>query len=70
MDIEKLATSAIEDAIAKTDYITAYINSGDKEPCWDGFFVHNFKCYVCQEILLKFTLPKGVETIDFSEVIC
>lgn len=38
MDIEKLATSAIEDAIAKTDYITPYVNSGDKEPCWDGYF--------------------------------
>lgn len=38
MDIEKLATSALEDAIAKTDYITPYVNSGDKEPCWDGYF--------------------------------
>ncbi len=37
MDIEKLATSAIEDAIAKTDYVTPYVNSGDKEPCWDGY---------------------------------
>lgn len=37
MDIEKLATSAIEDAIAKTDYITPYVNSGDREPCWDGY---------------------------------
>lgn len=37
MDIEKLATSAIEDVIAKTDYITPYVNSGDKEPCWDGY---------------------------------
>lgn len=36
MDIEKLATSAIEDVIARTDYITSYVNSGDKEPCWDG----------------------------------
>lgn len=36
MDIQKLATSAIEDAISKTDYITPYINSGDREPCWDG----------------------------------
>lgn len=37
-DIEKLATSAIENAIAKTDYITPYVNSGDKVPCWDGYF--------------------------------
>jgi hypothetical protein len=34
MDIEKLATSAIEDAISKTDYITPRVNSGDKEPCF------------------------------------
>lgn len=36
MDIEKLATSAIEDVISKTDYISSYVNNGDKEPCWDG----------------------------------
>ena len=37
MDIEKLATSAVEDAISKTDYITPYINSADKQPFWDGY---------------------------------
>lgn len=36
MDIESLATSAVERAIAQTDYLTPYINSKDKEPVWDG----------------------------------
>lgn len=36
MDIEKLATSAVEDAIAKTDFLSPFVNSGDKEPFWDG----------------------------------
>lgn len=37
MDIERLATSAVEDAIAKTDFLSPYVNSGDREPCWDGY---------------------------------
>ncbi len=37
MEIEKLATSAIEDIMSKTDYIDPCINSGDKEPSWDGY---------------------------------
>lgn len=36
MDIESLATSAVEKAIAQTEYLTPYINSKDKEPVWDG----------------------------------
>jgi hypothetical protein len=36
MDIENMATSAVIQAIAKTDYLTPYVNSGDKEPSWDG----------------------------------
>lgn len=32
MDIESLATGAVEKAIAQTDYLTPYINSKDKEP--------------------------------------
>ena len=36
MGIEKLATSAVETAIEKTDRLSSFINSGDKEPCWDG----------------------------------
>ncbi|MCI9083769.1 MAG: hypothetical protein HFI70_16220 [Lachnospiraceae bacterium] len=36
MNIERLATSAVEDAIAKTDFLSSFVNSGDKEPFWDG----------------------------------
>lgn len=36
MDIERLATSAVEEAIAKTDFLSPFVNSGDKEPFWDG----------------------------------
>lgn len=37
MDIEKLATSAIVDAVARTNCVTPYVNSGDREPIWDGY---------------------------------
>lgn len=41
MDIEKLATSAVEAAIGKTDRLNSFINSGDKEPVWDGhIYIH------------------------------
>lgn len=36
MNIEKLATSAVEKSIAKTERLDSFINSGDKEPAWDG----------------------------------
>ena len=31
MDIEKLATSAVTGYISKTDYLSPFINEGDKE---------------------------------------
>ena len=44
MDLEKLATSAIEKKIAKIDLLSSFINSGDKEPCWDGhIYIHEDK---------------------------
>ena len=44
MDLEKLATSAIEKEIAKTDLLSSFINSGDREPCWDGhIYIHEDK---------------------------
>ena len=36
MDTEALAVTAVKNGIAKTDYLTAYINYKDKEPMWDG----------------------------------
>lgn len=44
MDLEKLATSAIEKEIAKTDLLSSFINSGDRKPCWDGhIYIHEDK---------------------------
>lgn len=37
MDTERLATSAVDDAISRTDFIVSRVSSGDKEPCWDGY---------------------------------
>lgn len=31
-----MATSAVTQAIAKTEYLSPFVNSGDKEPSWDG----------------------------------
>ena len=36
MDTENIATSAVNAAISKTTYLSAFINEKDKEPCWDG----------------------------------
>ncbi|MDD3023309.1 MAG: hypothetical protein PHE26_05360 [Syntrophomonadaceae bacterium] len=36
MNIEQIGTSSVTNSISLTDYMEPYINSGDKEPCWDG----------------------------------
>ena len=36
MDIERVAVDTVSLAIAKSDYLVPHINSGDKEPSWDG----------------------------------
>ncbi len=36
MDIEKVAVDTVSLAISKSDYLVPHINSGDKEPSWDG----------------------------------
>ena len=36
MDYEILAISAVQTSISKTARLSSYINSGDKEPSWDG----------------------------------
>lgn len=44
MDLEKIATSAVELSISQTDRLSSFINSGDKEPCWDGnIYIHEDK---------------------------
>lgn len=37
MDIERLSTIAVENRISKVDRLKAYINSGEKEPSFDGY---------------------------------
>ena len=58
MDIEKLATSAVTGYISKTDYLSPFINEGDKEPSWDGnIYVFNnrskSKCYLMGKVASK-----------------
>ena len=36
MDIEKVAVNTVALAISKSNYLVPNINSGDKEPSWDG----------------------------------
>ena len=62
MDIEKLATSAIEGEIAKTDLLSSFINSGDKEPCWDGhIYIHKDKRRSKKDIKKVSAQVKGKE---------
>lgn len=60
MGIEKLATSAVESSIEKTDRLSSFINSGDKEPCWDGnIYIHEGKNYTKKNIKKVATQVKG-----------
>lgn len=60
MGIEKLATSAVETAIEKTDRLSSFINSGDKEPCWDGnIYIHEGKNHTKKNIKKVATQVKG-----------
>lgn len=36
-DIESLSVSAVKESVIKTQYLSPYINSDDKEPVWDGY---------------------------------
>lgn len=60
MEIEKLATSAVQMSIAKTDKLSSYINSGDKEPCWDGnIYIHEGKKRTKKNLKKVATQVKG-----------
>ena len=60
MGIEKLATSAVESSIEKTDRLSSFINSGDKEPCWDGnIYIHEEKNHTKKNIKKVATQVKG-----------
>lgn len=63
MDIEKLATSAVEATISKTDRLSSFINSGDKEPVWDGnIYIHQDKKKTKQNIKRVSVQVKGKVT--------
>lgn len=60
MGIEKLATSAVETTIEKTDRLSSFINNGDKEPCWDGnIYIHEGKNHTKKNIKKVATQVKG-----------
>ena len=60
MELEKLATSAVVTEISKTDRLSSFINSGDKEPCWDGhIYIHEDKKKTKKNIKKVATQVKG-----------
>lgn len=60
MELEKLATAAVTASIAKTDRLSSFINSGDKEPCWDGnIYIHEGKTRTKKNIKKVATQIKG-----------
>ena len=60
MDIEKLATSAVSKSISQTERLSSFINSGDKEPCWDGsIYIHEGKRHEKKNIKKVSTQVKG-----------
>lgn len=81
MDLERLAISEIEKSISKTERLTTFINSGDKEPCWDGHvYIHGGKQYtkkdikrVAVQVKSKSVLPRDVKdeikyTISYDDL--
>ena len=60
MELEKLATSAVVSELSKTDRLSSFINSGDKEPCWDGnIYIHEDKSRTKKNIKKVATQVKG-----------
>ena len=60
MDLEIIATSAVAFSISKTDRLRSFINSGDKEPCWDGnIYIHENKDHTKKNIKRVSVQVKG-----------
>ena len=60
MELEKLATSAVTSEIGKTDILSSFINSGDREPCWDGnIYIHEDASKTKKNIKKVATQVKG-----------
>lgn len=72
MELEKIATNAVETSIVKTDRLTSFINRGDKEPCWDGnIYIHESKVHSKKNIKKVATQVKGKAVVgsQVTEVI-
>lgn len=64
VELEKIATNAVETSIAKTDRLTSFISRGDKEPCWDGnIYIHESKNHTKKNIKKVSTQIKGKSAI-------
>ena len=60
MELEKIATSAVVAELSRTDRLSSFINSGDKEPCWDGsIYIHEDKSRTKKNIKKVATQIKG-----------
>lgn len=60
MELEKIATNAVETSIVKTDRLTSFISRGDKEPCWDGnIYIHESKLHTKKNLKKVATQVKG-----------
>ena len=60
LDWEKLATTAVEASISKTERLSSFINSGDKEPAWDGnIYIHSDSKHSKKDIKKVATQVKG-----------
>ena len=69
MDIEKIATAAVSASISATDYLSSFINEGDKEPSWDGtVYLFNDKSKKKASIKGRISVQvKGHATNDLSK---
>ena len=46
MDFEQIGTTAVINAVSKTDRLKAFVNSNDKEPSFDGaIYIYDNKIY-------------------------
>ncbi len=60
MDTERIATTAIISSLSKTDRLNCYINSGEKEPAWDGpVYIHEDSKHTKKNIKKVDTQVKG-----------
>ena len=74
LDLEQLGTTAVINAISKTDRLKAFVNNGDKEPSFDGnIYIYDNDKYkknnikrVSVQVKGKGTHSKAKNTIKYS----